>query len=227
MSWFLGDAGNTKPRARCSQQMIAGPVKSSRCASPVQQNQDEDGTRATKRMHVLEARVEESERMLRELYSKRQDVDVNKSSPVEPDLLVAKSGRELDYNAEKIHTFNKINMSRDSPLTWGKDVKFKRVKCVRSLRLWLQTPMAAEYGLDESYEEDFQVFQNGGILHTLNGDFRGGVGVFSLWIPSRKHSALTSSHWASLWHVENDPRTQYADPVTGKAWVAGVHNKAV
>lgn len=217
MSWFLGDAGNTKPHAHCSRQMIAGSVSSSSCASTVR---DEDGASVTKQMHVLRVRVEKSERLLKELDSKRQEVDVKKGSPVKQELRLAKNAHELDYKAERVHTFNKINLRRDIPLTWGQHGKFKRVKCVRSLRTWLDTHLAAEYGLDRSYEDDFQVFQSGGILHTLDGDFKGGVGVFALWIPSRKHSALASNHWASLWHMENDPRTQYADPVTGKAWVA-------
>ena len=219
MSWFLGDAGNTKPHAHCSRQMIAGSVSSSSCASTVQQNHDEDGASVMKQMHVLRVRVEESERLLRQLCSKRQQVDVEKGSPVEQHSRVAKSGAELDYKAGKVHTFNKINLSRDIPLTWGQQ-KFERVKCVRSLRTWLDSPLAAEYELDRSYEDDFQVFQNGGILRTLNGDFKGGVGVFALWIPARKHNKLASNHWASVWHMENDPRTQYTDPVTGKAWVA-------
>ena len=194
MSWFLGDTGNTSPHSHCSRQMIAGPASSS-CVS--------------------------TERLLRKLYSERQDVHVKKrGSPVKEDLRVAKYGHELDYKAERVHTFNKINFGRDSPLTWGEDGQFERVKCVHSLRAWLDSPLAVEYELDRSYEDDFQVFQNGGILRTLNGDFKGGVGVFTLWIPSRKHDKLASNHWASLWHMENDPRTQYTDPVTGKAWVA-------
>jgi len=160
------------------------------------------------------------ERLLRELDSKRKDFHQDKGIPAKKDLRVARNVRELDYKAEKVHTFNKKNAKRDSPLTWGEGGKYNRVKCVRSLRMWLDTHLAKEYGLDRSYEDDFQVFQSGGVLRTLDGDFKGGVGVFALWIPSRKHSALASTHWASLWHMENDPRTQYADPVTGKAWVA-------
>lgn len=165
-------------------------------------------------MHVLRVRVEESERLLRELDRKRQEVVASQG------LRVAKNARELDYKAEMVHAFNKKNLSRASPLTWGEGGKYNRVKCVRSLRMWLDTHLSEEYGLDRSYEDDFQVIQVGGILRTLDGDFKGGIGVFALWIPSRKHSALASAHWASLWHMENDPRSHYADPITGKAWVA-------
>lgn len=217
MSCFLDDADNIKPHAHCSRQMIAGSVSSSSCASTVR---DEDGASITKQMHVLRVRVEESERLLQELYSKRQEVDVKKGSPVKEGLRVSKSVCELEYKAEKVHAFNKKNLILAIPLTWGEGGMYNRVKCVRSLRMWLDTHLSEEYGLDRSYEDDFQVFQNGSILHTLDGDFKGGVGVFALWIPSRKHNKFFSKHWASRWHMENDPRTQYADPVTGKAWVA-------
>lgn len=212
MSWFLGDAGNTKPDAHCSRQMITGSVSSSSCASTVQQNHDEDGASATKQMHAFRSMIEKSERLLKELDSKHREV--------QQDLRVARNSKELDHRAEKVHAFNKKNSKRASPLTWGEDGEYNRVKCVRSLRTWLDTHLAKEYGLDRSYEDDFQVFENGGILRTLDGAFKGGVGVFALWIPYRKHSALASGCWASSWHRENDPRAQYTDPTTGKAWVA-------
>lgn len=133
-------------------------------------------------------------------------------------LKIAPTIQDFNSLRELVHDFNKRNVGADNPLTWGDNGKYSRVESVNSLKSWLLTAAAVELRINPSYYEDFMVVNIGGNLITFGEDYKDGYHPSAFWIPARKYACTPSQDWSHPCMKENDPRLQFVDPNTGKAW---------
>lgn len=162
---------------------------------------------------------EKTTTMLREsLQQQREILDKLHNKFYFKPLKIAPTMQDFNLLRENVHDFNKRNVGAEKPLTWGDNGKYSRVESVNSLKSWLLTAAAAELRINPSYYEDFMVVNDGGDLVAFDDEYKDGYHPSAFWIPARKYSCTPSQHWSHPCMKENDPRQQFVDPNTGKAW---------
>lgn len=118
------------------------------------------------------------------------------------------------------HMVTLINRSLTWPKNvgqvWGPNGEFSSINSAESLRTWFESGHCKSLKIPQTISpfdlDDFEVFVFEGDLVTLSKDFKGGVGVESLWCDE----SSTSTGYKSLVHELNDPRRRYR--FEGKRW---------
>lgn len=127
---------------------------------------------------------------------------------------------EFENARELVHGFNKSNAKAEKPISWGENGKYTRIQNAKSLQTWLYTGAAEKLGLGPSYYDDFIVVQDGSELITFEDRCKGSHHSSAYWTPARKFACTPRADWAHPSMKKDDPRLEFVDPSTGKAWIA-------